>query len=112
MAKRKPGPHADLVKAAVALLKLHGIFCWVNNTGRLPDRNGRWVSFGHVGSADIIGVMPGGRFIGAEAKIGKDPVRQDQIDWMDYIEANGGAVIVFHDLDELDDWLAKLEGAK
>lgn len=30
--------------------------CWRNNTGRIADRKGRVVSFGLVGSADIIGI--------------------------------------------------------
>lgn len=30
--------------------------CWRNNTGRIADRNGRVVSFGLVGSADVIGM--------------------------------------------------------
>jgi len=32
---------------------------WRNNTGRLPDRYGRLVSFGLDGSADVIGVHRG-----------------------------------------------------
>ena len=98
----KRGPHADLVKAGVDLLTLYGVFCWVNNTGRLPDKNGRWVSFGKVGSADILGVLPGGRFFGAEAKIGKDVVSDKQADWMGSVHANGGYVSVFRNLDELE----------
>ena len=39
----------------VAVSALPGTMCWRHNSGALPDRNGRWVSFGLVGSGDVIG---------------------------------------------------------
>lgn len=41
---------------------------WRNNTGTLKDRNGRPVSYGLVGSADILGIANGGRFLAFECK--------------------------------------------
>jgi len=100
--RAKRTAHSDLVKAAVTWLSLQGAYVWVNNTGRLPDRTGRFVRFGFPGSADIIGVLPGGRFIGAEAKVPPDTARQDQIEWADGVRARGGYACVFHDLYELE----------
>ena len=104
---RKSGPHATLCKNAVDWLTLQGAFVWVNNTGMLRDRNGRPVRFGKRGCADIIGVLPGGRFFGAEAKFGRDVLRADQVEWAERVEERGGYVCVFHDLYELEECYAE-----
>jgi hypothetical protein len=51
----------------VAVSALQEACIWRNNTGKLPDRFGRWVSFGLIGSADIIGAV-GGRPVAIETK--------------------------------------------
>lgn len=53
-----------------------GWLLWRNNSGMLPDRNGRPVRFGLANdgpstpyaSADLIGVGPGGLFLAVECK--------------------------------------------
>lgn len=61
-----------LVKACLEYLPLEGVVAWRNNTGALIDRTGRPVRFGlGVGSPDIVGCMPDGRYLAVECKIGK-----------------------------------------
>jgi len=43
-------------------------YTWRNNSGKLPTKSGRLVSFGKVGSADILGVSKDGRIIALEVK--------------------------------------------
>lgn len=50
---------------------------WRHNTGKLQDRNGRWVSFGLVGSADIIGAVRG-RPVAIETKHPRGGVFSDE----------------------------------
>ena len=53
------------------MLALSKIGCMVfrNNTGVLPGHNGRPVKFGLcVGSSDIIGICPDGKFLAVEVK--------------------------------------------
>ena len=46
-----------------------GCLVWRNNTGVLPDRRGIPIRFGLCpGSADIIGIAPGGQFLAVEVK--------------------------------------------
>ncbi len=49
-------------------LALKGIFAWRNNSGTLRDRRGIPVRFGKVGSSDILGVAPDGKFLAIEVK--------------------------------------------
>ena len=42
-----------------AALHEQGVHMWRNNTGRLQDITGRWVTFGlGIGSPDLVGVHP------------------------------------------------------
>jgi hypothetical protein len=43
------------------------IYVWRNNTG-VARTGGRHVRYGHVGSGDILGVLPGGRMLSIEVK--------------------------------------------
>lgn len=65
-------PEGRVVAACLALLRVFGIFAWRSNTGRanLPGRGGkmRSVQFGEPGAPDIMGILPGGRFLGVECK--------------------------------------------
>lgn len=73
-----------------------------NNTGKLQDRNGRWVTFGlFVGSGDLIGVrIADGRFISVEAKLpGKYPTKE-QLNFIAVIQRCGGLAGVARSVDE------------
>lgn len=56
-----------VVSSCLRYLKANGVMCWRNNTGAL-EKDGRLVRFGTKGSADIIGVLDGGRFLAVECK--------------------------------------------
>jgi hypothetical protein len=79
--------------------------CWRNNTGKLADVNGRWVTYGlGVGSADIIGVLaPWGRFVAIEVKRPGAKQRPEQLNWMRAVVRNGGVYAVAHSVDEAND---------
>ena len=64
------GKETSIVNECLMALSAAGILCWRQNTGRLPDRNGRMVSFGLCeGSADILAIAPGGIFVAVECKV-------------------------------------------
>jgi hypothetical protein len=57
------------VKAEVLkYLKLRRIKAWNNPTGAVRVALDRWLHFGLKGSADILGILPGGRFLAVECK--------------------------------------------
>lgn len=87
---------------------------WRNNTGKLKDKNGRWVEFGLcVGSSDLIGFteqkitqdMVGSYvavFTAVEVKseIKPSPTTKEQKHFVDSINSRGGIAGVVNSLDD------------
>ena len=64
---------------------------WRQNTGVLPDENGRPIKFGLcVGSSDLIGVAPDGRFLAIEVKSAIGQPTDAQNRFIDAVRAKGG----------------------
>jgi hypothetical protein len=78
---------------------------WRNNTGKLQDQYGRWVSYGlAIGSADLVGVQrvslpcpscgaalpPLGRFFAVEGKQEGARPSEDQETWLRVVQEHGG----------------------
>jgi hypothetical protein len=77
-----------------------------NNTGKLQDARGRWVTFGlGVGSPDIVGISsdgPGGvgRFVGIEIKTETGRVSPEQAAWLGAARKAGALVGVVRSVRE------------
>jgi len=126
-----PGSETQLLAAIRdALLATGRCLIFRNNTGKLQDARGRWVTFGlGVGSPDLIGILRAcrgkcttpvmdlavgrscdhaGRFLAVEVKLpGKHP-EVAQACWHKAARESGALVIVAHSVAEA---LAGLEGA-
>lgn len=78
-----------LQECRLAVSEMGGI-AWRNNTGKLQDSKGRWVTFGLcVGSADLIGIYQG-RFLAIECKApGKNPTLE-QTNFINAVIKAGG----------------------
>lgn len=78
-------------------LQLRKIFCWRNNTGAFgAEYNGkkRFIRTGLVGSGDIIGLTPSGRFFSIEVKVPGRPPTFEQIQFMNAVKHNNGIAFV------------------
>jgi hypothetical protein len=91
----------SVVKACLDYLAVYGAYVWRNNSGCLRDIKKRPVFFGKPGSADIIGVLPGGRFIGVECKSKKGRLSEKQKEFLASIEEMGGLAIVARSVDDV-----------
>lgn len=61
--------------------------------------------FGFKGSADILGILPDGRFLAVECKREKGGVlSKEQIEFRDRIKENKGVYILVHSVEELIAW--------
>ena len=96
----------DLIHAALEWLGLKGVFPWRNNTGAVKyDKKGGgyyYVKFGVPGMSDILGILPDGRFLAAEAK--PDPKKDlsaDQYLFIERVKVQGGVGCMFRTLEEL-----------
>jgi hypothetical protein len=96
-----------VVKACLDYLKLRGAYVWRNNTGALRDKKNRPVFFGKTGSSDILGVLPGGRFIAVECKAPKGRLSDRQIAFLNEIERMGGVAVVAKSVDDIENVLRK-----
>ncbi len=85
-----------------ALLNTGRVLLWRNNTGKLQDRTGRWITYGlGVGSADAVGVLKGsGRFIAFEVKMPGKKLTPEQLAWHRIVNESGGLAVVVHSVDE------------
>lgn len=100
-------PEAGVVSSCLGLLEILQIQAWRNNTGALKDNKGRLVRYGKKGSADIIGILPDGRFLSVECKRPGGKIRAEQIGFMEMIKKNNGVACIVHSCDELMQELKK-----
>jgi len=99
-----------VVQACLEYLKLYGAFAWRNNTGALKDKSDRPVFFGKIGSADIIGLLPGGRFLAVECKTEKGKLSDKQYEFLTSVKEMGGLAFVARSVDDLMEGLKKRDG--
>jgi len=100
------GEETKIVGEILSILRAHHILAFRHNTG-VARIGGRWVRFGSVGSPDIIGVLPGGRFLGVEVKTATGKESDRQREFRERIESSGGVALVVHNTGEM---LAKIKG--
>ena len=80
------------VQALIMLaLSNAGCLVWRQNTGVLPDRNGRLVRFGLcVGSSDIVGICEDGKFLAIEVKTALGQPTDAQLNFIKAVQSQGG----------------------
>jgi len=84
---------------------------WRNNTGAItiPNKNvaykSRFIRFGKVGSADILGILWNGRMLAIEVKAGKNKTTKRQQAFIDNINTAGGLGFVARSIDDVDEVL-------
>lgn len=84
----------DVKKEVIQYLNILGIFFWRNNTGRYREGS-RWISYGKVGSSDILAIYPDtGQLWAIELKKPGGELSDEQIQFLLDIRANGGVASV------------------
>lgn len=100
---------ADIQRQILEYLKVHGIFAWRQNQGGMTaTHNGRsrFVRFAHVdGISDIIGVLPGGRFMAIEVKRRGGKPTDAQAAFLERVWSEGGAACVADSLEAAIEFL-------
>jgi hypothetical protein len=105
---RRNTPEGRVKAACLRYLEKRGITAWNNPTGAVQVRPGQWLHFGKKGSADILGCLPGGRFLAVEVKAPDGRLSAEQREFLENIRGLGGLAITARDWRELD---AALRGA-
>lgn len=97
-------PHSELQRELRLYLgRQPDCVVWRNETGGAMTSRG-YVSFGLcVGSADIIGVGPGGRFLAIEVKTGAARPSKEQRMFLDLVKLRGGIAGVARSVEDAED---------
>lgn len=107
-------PESVVLNTCLGLLNLMGIYAWRNNTGAYKVKGNRTtkeriIHYGKKGSADILGILPDGRFLAVECKRKSGRASSDQLLFLSNIKANNGVACIVKSCDELMEVL-KAEG--
>ena len=103
--KRATIPESAVLNACLQYLVISHIDAWRNNSGayKIPNQAGgaRFIRFGRPGSADIIGLLPNGRFLAVECKSDVGELSKQQQEFRRDIERNHGVYILARSIDDL-----------
>ena len=112
--KRPVVPESAIQAACLQWLAYHGVkLAWRQNTGgaRKTYRTKAGVDreyhirFAVKGCSDILGILPGGRFLAVEVKRADGKASADQADFLRRVNEAGGLGIVVRSVDELSEQL-------
>ena len=99
---KRTTPEGLILNACLQYLQARGIFHWRNNTGAVQIVPGRFMRFGKKGSSDILGVLPGGRFLAVECKTKSGRLSPEQKQFLADVRGLGALALVVRDWKELD----------
>lgn len=104
------GKHTDLVQQCLEVLKLYGVLAWPQPAGEIHGLTykgkRRVVRLCPKGTSDIGGVLPGGRYIAVECKVGRDEPKTDQRLFLNAVTDRGGVgLVIYDDVAHLAKWL-------
>lgn len=93
---------SDLKRQILDILKLYGIYAWNNrNVGVYDRRRGKYIPAPCRGVPDIIGVLPGGRMVAIEVKVGNNKPTIWQRLFMAELETRGALVFVARSVEDV-----------
>lgn len=89
------------MNSCLLALSAKGALVFKNNVGKARAMNDpkRILTYGLVGSSDILGVH-NGRFLSIECKVGRDKLRPAQIHWRDAVLKRGGLWVEARSVDD------------
>lgn len=96
---------SELIKSALVWLKKQPGMYFRINSGVImipqPGKKPRMVRLAPPGTSDILGVLPNGKFIALEAKVGTNKATPKQLEFLAKVIRCGGHGLVFYSLGEL-----------
>ncbi len=97
----------SIQRAILEYLRYRGIFCWKNNTAGIYVKSRNTYIPSHApGVSDILGILPGGKFLAVEVKSEKGRVSPHQQQFLDEITARGGLAFVARSIEDVEQALS------
>ena len=106
----KKVPEAAVLRGCLAYLRLKNICHWRQNTGSVKIEE-RYVQFGEKGLADIIGILPDGKFLAVECKSAKGTQTIHQRNFQLIVERSGGVYLLVKDAQHLVNFIESYKGS-
>lgn len=107
--KQAGSSEANIQRDVMMALSRAGCLIWRNQTGVLPNANGIPVRFGLcVGSSDLIGICPDGRFLAVEVKTATGRTSDAQDRFIAAVIAKGGRAGVARSAEDVGVILAQV----
>lgn len=96
-------PEGAVVRAILDYLAIKQIVAWRNNTTGMYDekRKAYRTNSGRNGISDILGILPGGRFLAVECKAGRGMLSPEQVEFQRDIIRAGGLHIVAYRVEDV-----------
>ena len=92
--------------AILAFLRAYRIACYKHqNSGIYSVKRQSYIPSHTRGVSDIIGCLPGGRFLAIEVKAPKGKPTTEQLQFIDMINQAGGLAFVAHSVEEVQEKL-------
>jgi hypothetical protein len=95
-------PESQIPAEIFRYLRIRRIKAWNNPTGAVRIGPGRFLRFGFKGSSDILGCLPGGRFLAVEVKAPGGRLSPEQKQFLAEIRELGGLALVVKSWKEID----------
>jgi len=107
---KKQTPTNELTDEIIRYLKsIGGMGYRLNSQGQFDPKQGRWRPGGQKrGLPDVIGLLPDGRFIGIEIKIGRDKMNEFQLLRKNEIINSNGYYFIARDLNSFKSYIMTL----
>lgn len=100
----------DIQRACMEYLQAQGIFCWRSNQIPVPLKGGGFRRFaGMKGVSDILGCLPGGRFLACEIKKPGKYMTPEQREFQETIAGLGGVALCVRSVEELAEDMKSLQ---
>lgn len=94
----------EIQRSCLEWLWANRVMAWKCHNGGVFDPNRRQFYFaGRRGVSDILGVLPGGRFLACEVKRPKGRMTPDQEEFQRDVAEAGGVACCVHSVQELED---------
>jgi hypothetical protein len=93
---------AAVLRSCLDYLRFRGVACWRQNSGALVTPGGGFLRAADInGVADIIGLLPSGRFLAVECKSSRGRQSEAQRAFQAMVEGSGGLYLIARDIEDL-----------
>jgi hypothetical protein len=114
-AEHKKQSESAILAQCLEWLAIKRIFAWRNNTGSFRTPDGRFIRYGHVGSSDILGIIPfdgvgwsRGAILAVECKTRDGRQSKPQKVFEDMVNKSGGVYLIARNTADLERTLVPL----